>query len=539
MSMNLTLNRMFFILLCTFICFSCNKNEILNSTPSPVIKVEDNEKNIVYSSEYKYNLNVIYFVPNDVTPNAGYEERLSKIMIEGQNFFAKWMNHWGFGNKTFGLMKNTSNTRIKIHTIKGPESAAAYADDAPIKALVDDYFIKNPQEKSSDHYLILTATNKKLDQGEEFGHAVPFYGTGRYCYAVEYPGMSQDNLGKSGSVGEKATIYIGGLLHEMGHGINLPHNGPSVSKKNDPNFGMTLMGSGNYTYGKSPTYLSFFDAATLNNCQVFSKEVKSFYTGATNKITKINAKYENGEIIINGSYTVSNPVKHITFRNILDTDGAGYTSITFTQAASEDGTFSVKMPISEFVAKKNPTTGGDLGYGLEIFFHHENGNSSTMTYSYNFVNEVPVIDFGDRELLDRIGWEIIGFSNQQNSGYYAAKNVLDGNPNTYWHTSWDNPMNHPHFITIKTGNTPVTAKGVSINTRHDNSGNGGKIRDFKVEISNDGITWLTAHEGRMAMNGVQYFTFSLPKTFLYFKIVSLNDYENKFHATLSEVNLYN
>ena len=64
-------------------------------------------------SDYKYNLNVIYFVPKNVTPNPDYEERLSKILIEGQNFFSKWMKHWGFGDKTYGLLKNKENTRIK------------------------------------------------------------------------------------------------------------------------------------------------------------------------------------------------------------------------------------------------------------------------------------------------------------------------------------------------------------------------------------------------------------------------------------------
>ncbi|QRY59689.1 hypothetical protein BCY89_19030 [Sphingobacterium siyangense] len=484
----------------------------------------------ILASDYPYNLNVIYFVPNNITPNADYEQRLSKIMIEGQNFYKQWMNYWGFGETTFGLLKNAANTKIKIHTIHGPGNSSDYSTDAPIKALVDAYFQQNPQEKTSDHYLIITASNKKYDQGETDDHPIPYYGVGRWCYAVDYPGLKYENLGTPGLVGDKATIYIGGLLHEMGHGINLPHNGPSASQKNNPQFGMTLMGSGNYTYGKSPTFLSFYDAATLNNCQVFSKVNKTFYGAVTTTINSILAKVENNEIVVSGTYTSSVPAKHITFRNILDTDAAGYQSVTFTTLPSGNNSFSVRMPVSEFNVK------GNMKYTLQIFFHHENGTNTWNNYAYKFVNDQPIVDFGDRDLLTRTGWSIVGVSSEQSG--YAAANALDGNKNSYWHTSWSNATPHPHFIAVKTGANAVTAAGLAIDTRLDNTGNGGKIKDFKIEISNDGANWTQAYTGTMVINGRQYFTFDSPKTFQYFKITSFNDYEGKTFATLAEVNLY-
>lgn len=35
----------------------------------------------VYSSDHPYNLNVVYFVPSEVTPNANYKQRLSKYVF--------------------------------------------------------------------------------------------------------------------------------------------------------------------------------------------------------------------------------------------------------------------------------------------------------------------------------------------------------------------------------------------------------------------------------------------------------------------------
>lgn len=523
------LNRTVFLLPLVFLLLSCEKNEGVEITT----KEGEQVKEIVqYSSDYKYNLNFVYFVPNDVIPNPNYEERLSKILIEGQIFYAKWMQYWGFGNITFGLLKNESNTRVKIHVVYGPQNASAYTDDFAIKALVETYFQTNPSEKTSDHYLVLTATNKRLDQGEELGHAVPFHGRGTWSYALDYPGMSHNNLGKGGLISDKATVYIGGLLHELGHGLNLPHNGPSTSAKDNPNFGMTLMGAGNYSYGKSPTYISFYDAATLSNCQVFSKVLKTFYGTVTNKVNSIAARYENGDVIVTGTYSTSVPAKYITFRNILDSDPAGYQSVTFTEKTVSGNSFSVRMPISEFISK------GNFGYTLQLFFHHDNGSNTTSNYPFKFVNDLPVIDFDDRPLLPRLGWSIVDFSTQQSTAVYAASNVLDGHENTYWHTSWGNNQAHPHYISIQTGNTAVQAKGLSILTRHDNAGTGGKIKDFKVESSMDGQVWTTIYTGTMAMNGRQYFNFDAVMAFQYFKIVSLNDYEEKTYATLAEVDLY-
>lgn len=514
--------------LCLFLIFgSCTKSVIIKSEVLAVDSVADS---ITFSSVHPYNLNIIYFVPGNITPNPDYEQRLSKIMIEGQNFYKQWMNYWGFGNKTFGLYKNSTNTRVKIHTIHGTENSSAYATDAPIKALVDAYFQQHPQEKTSDHYLVITASNKKYDQGETDDHAIPYYGIGRWCYAVDYPGLKYENLGTSGLVGDKATVYIGGLYHELGHGINLPHNGPSASQTINPQFGMTLMGSGNYTYGKSPTFLSFYDAATLNNCQVFSTDIKGFYGAVTTTINTIQSKVENGDIVVSGTFTSTVPAKHISFRNILESDPQGYQSVTFTTLPGLNNSFSVRMPISEFNVKAN------MPYTLQLFFHHENGTNTSVNYAYKFVNSLPIVDFGDRDFLSRVGWTIAAVSSEQ--GGYAAVNVLDNNANTYWHTSWSNPLPHPHFITIKTGAASVTASGLSIATRHDNSGNGGKIKDFKIEVSANGTTWTQVYSGKMAINGKQYFTFDTPKTFQYIKLTSFNDYEGKTFATLAELNLY-
>jgi len=501
------------------------------------IVLEDNEdetaENYNYTSDYKYNLNVVYFVAKDRVINPGYEQRISKIMIEGQKFFNKWMKHWGYGDITYGLLKDAEKKRIKIHTIYGTQNSSSYQSgmDGAVRTEIEQYFAQNAGSKTSDHVLVLMAVNEKLDNGEELANSVPFYASNKYGYALEYPGMSQDNLGIGGEVGDKATVYIGGLLHEMGHAINLPHNGPSESKFNSSEFGMTLMGGGNYTYGKSPTYLSKFDAATLVNCQIFSKTINTFYGAASSEITELEATYENGEIVISGKYNVSVPISSLSFYYTPETSPEGYTAVTWTVDQGTGNSFNIRMPISEFREKAN------LNYSLHIFFHHQNGVLSSKPYAFKFINDVPEISFGDKHYLDRAVWTIIESSLSQNG--YPAVNILDGNPNSYWHSSWTNTnIGHPHHVTIKTSESSVTASGISILPRPE-SGSAGKIKAFTIETSIDGIVWTQVYSGNMvALNGYQNFNFDSVKTFKYLKVNSLSDHNQERYASIAEINLF-
>lgn len=71
-----------------------------------------------FSSDHLYNLNVIYFIPNDLDTIPGYEKRLSEILLWGQDYFADEMDSNGYPGKTFGLLTNAQN-RVKIITIRG------------------------------------------------------------------------------------------------------------------------------------------------------------------------------------------------------------------------------------------------------------------------------------------------------------------------------------------------------------------------------------------------------------------------------------
>ena len=171
--------------------FSCEQIE-----ENPISEGDEDEETFEYVSEKPYNLNVIYFVPADKVPNENYHQRLSEIMLDGQAFFLKYMKHWGYGNKTFGLLKDNSKKRVKIHVINGTKPASAYPYEGggnEMRKEIDAYFSENPSEKSSEHFLVISAVNQAVTGGANPAD-VPFYGIGKYAYALDYPGMSIDDL---------------------------------------------------------------------------------------------------------------------------------------------------------------------------------------------------------------------------------------------------------------------------------------------------------------------------------------------------------
>ncbi|UGU16650.1 discoidin domain-containing protein [Sinomicrobium kalidii] len=498
--------------------------------PGPGEKPEENG----YTSAHAYNLNVIYFVASDREFNENYHERLSKIMLEGQQFFGDWMQHWGYGNKTFGLLKNEEQQLVKLHFIQGEKTSDNYPYEGgatAVKAEVDAYFSEHPEEKAGDHNLIIMAVNEKLDEGEEMEVGVPFYGIGRDAYALDYPGMSYDNLGTGGDVGWNATKWIGGLYHEMGHGLNLPHCGSTVSESESSTYGTSLMGPGNSTFGISPTFLAHSSAAIVNNCQVFSREEKAFYTETNAYIDALSAYYDAGDIVVSGSFVSDIPVTDVTYYHKPGTDPGGYRAVTWVNKPGGDNSFSIRMPVSEFKEKENNE------YTFSVILNHENGNNTWTGFNYAFVSGVPDIDIsiGQQNEYDKSNWQVTDFSSEETVNEDgAAVNIIDNNPQTYWHSRWntDTP-GYPHFLVTDTGEE-LQAKGFVIHQRVGSRA----VKGYEIQVSNDNTSWETVLQGDLEDTYEQVLELPAERTFRYFKFIARSAHDGQQFAALAEIGVY-
>lgn len=521
------MKRHFYLLLMLVVSFiACKKTDNINGTKEKTLV----DTGYNYTSDYAYNLNVIYFVASDKTPNDDYQRRISEIMLQGQEFYGKWMKQWGFGDKSFGLLKDNAKKRIKIIEIKGKFDQSHYPYDGGANAVlteVNDYFTAHPGEKTSDHSLILMCV-KDIQKDN-----APFFGLGRNCFALDYPGMDIKDLGAVGTAGSNATGWIGGMMHELGHGLNLPHNGGQKSE--NTLYGTTLMGAGNSTYGKAPTYLTKADCAILNNCQVFSKVSKSdWYSDPKTMITHLHADYKDGNIIVSGRFSGLGTVNNINFYNDGGKNGIGgnkdYDAVVWSTPKIGTDSFYVSMPFSEF------TNTEAYPYELRIMFCNGNGSLVNIPYAYEIKNGLPKIDFGDKNEYSKANWQVIGFSSNETAEEDGkVANLIDNNPATAWVTQWSGAApTFPHYFVMNMGQA-LQVDGFTFRQRSGSS----KIKDMQILTSTDNISWISLGNYTLTnAGGPQNIYLPGPATFKYFKVVVTSATDGRQYASLAEIGVF-
>ena len=105
---------------------------------------------------------------------------------------------------------------------------------------------------------------------------------------------------------------------------------------------------------------------------------------------------------------------------------------------------------------------------------------------------------------------------------YEAANVIDGDPQTIWHTPWDDQgPGFPHYLVIEFAG-PVAMSGLKVLPRQDMPN--GRIKDYEVFVSDDGKNWGSAvRKGKFASSGeMQIIQFGQPSTAKYLKFVALS-----------------
>lgn len=520
-----------------FLIVSCKKD-----LKQPEAKAVEPVKTINYTSNQARNLNIVYFVPADLNPYADYERRISEIMLAGQKYFAEQMNLNGYGSKTFALLKDDANARVKIITIKGKLSRDNYKSETHNAILqeVNAYFSANPAEKSSDHTLIiLPALYLNANSTLPLDGINPYFGIGKSCYVLDYPNFDYKYFGTDLY---DFTKWYGGLFHELGHALNLPHN--HAKKSEMAVKGTALMGAGNYTLGKTPTFLTAADCAVLNVNQVFNADTKAYYGQVNAGVSSIESTYNSNTSSINltGKFISDVPVNQILYFNDPETVADGgtgankdYNAIAWTSKPIGLNEFKIDIPISDLIEKAD-----GIKYELRVKLVHENGHVTQTSYNYLFNMGVPVLDFSTKPEINKQGWKISSFSSEELSGEGTingrVNTLIDGNASTYWHSRWTGTStSYPHEFVVDMG-LANTIKGFTLTQR---SGLSRAIKDFELLSSVDGVNFVSIKNFTATnSNGSQYFTFDTSRTFRYFKVVSKSAWDGQAYASIAEVGMF-
>ncbi len=533
------INQLLFLVTLTVILLSCKKESattvIITPSPGPSKPNFAYQTDDGFGSDRPHNLNIVYFIPKDLDTVAGYKKRLSEILLMGQKFYKDEMTRLGYPGKTFGLWVNDKN-RVKIITIFGTKTKNEYPREGgsgAIAAEINAYFASKPKEQSSLHTLILLPPYGFNTDGSPIDG--PFYGTGKWCYALDYEGLELKYMGTN-----KFTKWYGGMMHELGHGLNLPHNCLKVSEKND--LGTALMGAGNYTLSLSKTSLTATDAAILNANQVFNNDDKIYYGAVTASITAINAIYDEAKaaMVISGKFTTNNKVNTIIYYNDPNANDEGlgankdYNAVTWESKPIAPNEFKIEMPLADLEFK------GNTKYELRIGLVHENGTVKSSSFLYEFLNGKPVLEFGSRVELNKQGWSINSFSSEETSGEGLtdgrALKLIDGDLNSYWHSKWTGTAaSYPHQVSVDMGGIKLV-EGISIAQRISLSRS---VKDLEISYSVDGQNFTSAGNYVLAnSNSIQYFKFATKQNIRYFKIVPKSAHDGDKFAALAELGAF-
>lgn len=531
------------------LCISCKKGSVsappVVAPPVKVVTVDDDTKDYGPYESFPANnsktLNVIYFLPSDYKgPLNQYQRRISKMMLFMQDWYKKEMKSYGFGDKTFGLLRSKKdNNYIKIIVVRGKENKFGYPyEGGGSKAIteINEYFARNPAEKSSEHSLVFLPSITGDGKGNNEG-GVPFYGLGKFCFALDYRYFDVSYFPQQ--LDTAKTGWIAGTIHELGHGLNLPHNTQKVSD----NFISLMHDHMAFESNNSKSHITFADACILNTSEVFNSAGHPYYKESANlNVKSLRIYADNENLYFRAKFSSSLKVNAVIVYNDPKTsEGDGdYNSVTWASndihTVAGGDSVSITMPLNEIL-----TSYKQYPFDMRIRFCHENGVFSYQSFKYVFDGGIkPSIDEEMIEFkkLQTSGWTVVANSTSPES---PTSNLFDGNSSSIWHSKWSGGVDPlPHHLKIDMGNNKAVS-GIAFISRQDRSD--GRPRDIRIEVSSNGTDWTLVSENQLADSPVRKtIRFEEVKSGRYFRITILNVYAgtivNPVYTHLAELEFF-
>lgn len=233
----------------------------------------------------RHVLRVVYFTPQDREPLADHAARLDRIMDDVSDFYRDGLKR--FGIDSAGLPLEKKDGRLVIHLVRGKKPASEYHHESgDITHQEIREALRGTIDLDREHVLVLYSLCTKEPDGRYIFDA-PYYGMGGscqrwgFCHAADCEVLDPGLLTakekpmvftehyyprKEMSVAQFNSMYLGGIAHELGHGLGLPHDSGGPAERA---FGVSLMGGGNLHYredlwgGRSPAFFSRTSALQL------------------------------------------------------------------------------------------------------------------------------------------------------------------------------------------------------------------------------------------------------------------------------------
>ncbi len=303
-------------------------------------------------------VHLVYWTPADREPAPRYRERLTAVFEETQRFFAKEMERNGFGPRTIQLMKEPDGF-CRIHLVRGTEKYANYERKSGDKIRRECVPVLRAAGLDPDKETIVIFCNMANWDPDKrtMSQNSPYYASGTNrngtAWQVDSPLLDLALLEARGpklrdgeygfiSPGRYNSIFIGGVIHELGHALGLPHNEERPDQKES--LGTALMGSGNRTYGEERrgegkgTILTLGEAMRLASHPMFSGSVKGFETKSNAQLTDVKLE-AHGSTFTFSARVVADPPAYAIIGYTDPEGNSNYNATTATAVPDSEGRF--------------------------------------------------------------------------------------------------------------------------------------------------------------------------------------------------------
>lgn len=332
-------------------------------------------------------LHVVYWTPRDKPVADGYQERLDTIFDDIEEFYRGQMESLGFGpNKTVGIDRDEAGA-LKIHFVKGQKDYDQYevASGADIRRECLNT-LREAGVDASDETLVIFCNMSVWDsESRRISQNSPYYALGSNtegtAWQVDSPILKLEDLTNQGdhvidgqygriTLGKYNTIFIGGIVHELGHAFGLPHNKERADQAKE--FGVALMGSGNRAYkdelrgdGKG-AFITLAHGLKLASHPMFSGYTARMHEDPETQVDDLRFEQAGNGFTVSGKVTGSIP-PYAVLAYMNPEGNQDYNATTTSCIPDEKGNFTVLCNALE--------AGKDAS--LSLVFLHANGKASS------------------------------------------------------------------------------------------------------------------------------------------------------------------
>lgn len=307
-------------------------------------------------------MRVAYWIPADGAPSPDYRERLTRTLRFTQDFYAREMEAQGYAAR--GIQFEVAEDGLaKFLLVRGSKPFDAYNDKStqPIRDDVAAALLAQGIDADKETLVIFCNLCRWDPARRTIVQTSPYCASGTHAYGtawqVDSPILDPLHIpirnqrltdGQYGriSLGQYNSIFVGGVVHELGHALGLPHNRETGADNQAK--GTALMGSGNSTMCNdlrgegTGTHLSIPHALRLASHPQFSGSFKDADIPLAESFADLAFKTEGDEIVVSGRVTAAVPVYAI----ILYADPVGgddYDAFSGFGVPDADGRFTARV----------------------------------------------------------------------------------------------------------------------------------------------------------------------------------------------------